>query len=105
MHHGTHDIPTCIMISPVLSIPSVLKISPNGTHDIPHIYHDIFNGTEHPQGTQDILHMHNDIPHGTEHPGHGTEHTYKVKMVFWDTKKPYILQNKQNSNLRNKKKL
>ena len=27
--HGTHDIPTCIMISPtVLNIPTVLKITP-----------------------------------------------------------------------------
>ena len=26
------------------------------------------HGTEHPHGTHDIPHMHHDIPHGTEHP-------------------------------------
>ena len=41
--HGTYDIPMCIMIS-----PTVLKITPHGTQDIPHIYHDIRHGTEHP---------------------------------------------------------
>ena len=57
--------PTFIMISPtVVNTPTVLKISPHGTHDIPH-------GTE--------------TPHGTEHP-HGTTHTlYRVLINLRDT--------------------
>ena len=31
--------------------PKVLN-TPHGTQDIPHIYHDIPHGTEHPQGTE-----------------------------------------------------
>ena len=93
--HASWYPPTCIMISPhgtqiskdgippryswyppraswypprYWTSPTVLKITPHGTHDIPprywtpptvlkispHIYHDIPHGTEHPHGTQDI---------------------------------------------------
>ena len=35
--YGTHDIPTCIMISPtVLKLQRV--VSPHGSHDIPHMH-------------------------------------------------------------------
>ena len=74
--HGTHDIPTCIMISPtVLNIPMVLKITPTVLmisptvlntprySRYPHIYHDIPHGTQDmPHGAQDIPHSTHDIP-------------------------------------------
>ena len=47
--------------------PTVLNTS-HGTHDIPHMHHDIPHGTEHPHSTQDNPHSTHDIPHGTEHP-------------------------------------
>ena len=50
-----HDIPHGTEYPPRYWVsPTVLKISPHGTHDILH-------GTEHPHATQDI-------PHGNEHP-------------------------------------
>ena len=63
--------------------PTVLN-TPHGTQDIPHIYHDIPHGTEHPTVLKIYLHGTHDIPHGTEHPTvlntpHGTAHTlYRV---------------------------
>ena len=46
--HGTQDIPTFIMISPmVLNTPWYSRF-PHGTQDIPHGTHDIPHDTEHP---------------------------------------------------------
>ena len=67
--HGTHDIPTCIMISPTVlklqrmvspTVPTVLSI-PHSTRDNPHGTQDIHHGTEHPHGTQNIPHISHDI--------------------------------------------
>ena len=48
--HGTQDIPPHLSWIPprYWTPPTVLKISPHGTHDIPH-------GTEHPHGTAHTL--------------------------------------------------
>ena len=55
--HIYHDIPPRYWTPPTVLKISVLKISPHGTHD---------------------------IPHGTEHP-HGTAHTlYRVNLLVWD---------------------
>ena len=62
--HGTHISKD--------GIPTVLKITPHSSHDIPH-------DTEHPYGTQDIPHG-TEHPHSTEHP-HGTAHTYRVVFL------------------------
>ena len=69
--HGTHDIPPCASWYPpwYWTSPTVLKITPHGTHESPH-------GTEHPHGTQDIPPRYSWYPptvlmispHGTEHP-------------------------------------
>ena len=52
--------------------PTVLKISPNVHHDIPH-------------GTQDNPHDTHDIPHGTEHTLYRVNSNRKVKMRLYDT--------------------
>ena len=60
--------------------------TPHGTQDIPHIYHCIPHGTEHPNSTQDIPHgtehphSTQDIPHGTHDIPHGTEHPTVLKI-------------------------
>ena len=89
--HGTHDIshvhhdiphgtehPTVLMISPtVLNTPTVLKISPHGTQDIPPWY-SRYPPTVlmipptvlkiSPQGNHDSPHGTHDSPHGPEQP-------------------------------------
>ena len=72
--------------------PTVLNTL-HGTHDIPHIHHDIPTVLPIPHGTQDNPLRYSWYPHGTEHPPpmvlkisphllwypHGTEHTlYRV---------------------------
>ena len=47
------EYPTVLMISPTV-LRFQKMVSPHGT--------------EHPHGTHDIPHVHHDIPHGTEHP-------------------------------------
>ena len=74
--------------------PTVLKINPHGTHDIPTVLNTL-HGTQdipphlswypprywtpprysrYPHGTHDIPHGTHDIPHGTHDIPHGTEH-------------------------------
>ena len=53
--------------------PMVLNTA-YGTHDIPHVHHNIPHGTEHPHGTLDI-------PHGTEHP-HSTQDIPTLIMIL-----------------------
>ena len=73
--HGTHDIPHVHHDIPhSTEHPTVLQITPHGTHDIPH-------GTEHPHGTQDIPHIYRDIPHGTEHPPRYSRYSPMVLMI------------------------
>ena len=56
----------------IKDFPSTVLNTLHGTHDIPHVHHDIPHSTEHPHGTQDNPHGTHDIPHGTEHP-HSTQ--------------------------------
>ena len=63
IHNLGQNTPTVLMIS-----PTVLNTL-HGTQDIPHIYHDIPHGTEHPSRySRYPPHGTHDIPHGTEHP-------------------------------------
>ena len=77
---GTHDIPHVHHDIPLRASwypprywtpPTVLKITPHGTHGISH-------GTEHPHGTQDIYH---DIRHGTEQPPRYSRYPPTVPMI------------------------
>ena len=78
--YGTHDIPPRYSNfkgwypPTVLNTPTVLKISPHGTHDIPH-------GTEHPHSTEH--------PHGTAHTLYrvflsGTFQTEDIALLIWN---------------------
>ena len=88
--HGTHDIPTCIMISPWYSnfkgwyppwywtAPTALMISPMCIMISP----TVLNTTH---GTQDNPPQYSWYPHGTEHP-HGTQISPTFIMIsprYW----------------------
>ena len=88
--HGTHDIPTCIMIS-----STVLNI-PHSTQDNPPWYSWYPHGIEHPHSTQGIPHGSHDIPpwywtppwywappQYCTHIIQGDPSSIKRVMVFW----------------------
>ena len=75
-------------------LPTVLNTL-HGTHNIPHMHHDIPHGTEHTPRYSRYPHIYHDIPHGTEHTPrysryphgthdipHGTAHTL-YRVITW----------------------
>ena len=105
--HGTHDVPTYIMISPtIIKLQKIIFLmvlnTPHSTHDIPHVHHDVptvlriphYTQEIHPwhsrdpqwystspQSTQDIPHIYHDIPHVTENPLQYSKYPPTVFMI------------------------